>query len=157
MNHIRAAMHQSKYTKAPHPVFTLDDVPLDSWIKGVIYDGSGADSTEGLVPAQGWLIDDEHAELAWQLLTPASEDCSSIVPLLICPDDMDLSCTVAVVEQVVRGDKLIWERFGRAVTVIDGLVTAVAWNSNAQRAEFSRQQFDEACTEFKRLTEHEWA
>lgn len=70
---------------------------------------------------------------------------------------MDLNCTVAVIEQVVQGEKLIWERFGRAVAVINGLVTAVAWNANGQRAEFSRQPFDQVCTEFKRLTEHEWA
>ncbi|MGC5703361.1 hypothetical protein J4P02_24490 [Pseudomonas sp. NFXW11] len=156
MNNIHAAMHHSKYTTAPHPVLTIDGVPLDRWIKGVIYDASGADDTEGLVPAQGWLIDDEHAKLAWQLLVPASEECSSIVPLLICPDDMDLSCTVAVVEQVVQGDKLIWERFGRAVAVTNGLVTSVAWNANVQRAEFARQQFDEACAEFSRQMGHEW-
>ncbi|WP_178124717.1 hypothetical protein [Pseudomonas sp. Fl4BN1] len=157
MNSINAVMHQSKYSKAPHPVFTIDGVALDQWIKGVIYTQSGEDDTEGLVPAQGWLIDDEQQKHAWQLLAPLSEDCSTVVPLLICPDDMDLSCTVAVVEQVVRGEKLIWERFGRAVDLINGVVTAVAWNLHVQRAEFSRLQFEEACAEFKRLTEHEWA
>lgn len=157
MNTIRAEMHQSKYTRAPHPVLAIDGIPLGSWIKGIIYNASGEDDTEGLVPAQGWLTDDEHAKYAWQLLPPASEECSTIVPLLICPDDMDLSCTVVVAEQVIRDDTLIWERFGRAVGVINGIVTSVTWNTNGQRAEFSRQQFEQACAEFQRLTDHEWA
>lgn len=157
MNTICAAMHQSKYTRAPHPVLTIDGIPLGNWIKGVIYDDSGEDDTEGLVPAQGWLIDEEHASYSWQLLTPAEEECTTIVPLLICPDDLDLNCTVVVVEQVTSEDKLIWERFGRAVAVINGVISSVAWSTNHQCAKFSRQQFEEACAEFKRLIDHEWA
>jgi hypothetical protein len=157
MNTIHAVMHQSKHTRAPHPVFTIDGVPLASWVKGVIYDAAGADISDGLVPAQGWLIDDDHLRYAWQMLEPQIEDSSTIVPLLICSDDMDLSCTVAVVEQVVRAEHLIWERFGRAVGVTSGVVTSVAWIESQQRAEFDKDEFQEACAEFKRLTEHAWA
>lgn len=156
MNTISAALHPSKYTKAPHPVFTLDSVALDHWIKGIIYDNAGNDATEGLVPAQGWLIDDDHLRYAWQVLEPAIQDCSTIVPLLVCADDMDLSCTVAVVEQVTRGDVVIWERFGRAVDTVSGVITAVDWNTKIQRAAFPRAEFQEALAEFKRLTEQVW-
>src|SRR3990167_1651357 len=156
MNKISATMYQYKHTRSAHPVFTIDGTPISSWIKGIIYDHLGEDDTDGLVPAQGWLTDEDHSAYAWQLLSPLEEDSSTIVPLLICPDDMDLSCTVAVVEQVVRGEKIVWARFGRAVKVINGIITSVAWTQNNQRAEFEKSQFLNACEEFKRLTEHEW-
>lgn len=56
------------------------------------------------------------------------EDCSTIAPLLVCADNLDFSCTVAVAEQVVCGDTVIWERFGRAVTTVVGVIAAIAWN-----------------------------
>lgn len=157
MNIISATMYQSKHTRAPHPVLTIDSIPLANWIKGVVYDGEGNDETNGLVPAQGWLIDDDDSNYAWRILEPVMENCSTIVPLLVCSDDMDLSCTVAVVEQVIRGDTVIWERFGRAVDTISGVITAVDWNQMNQPVSFPRVQFQEALSEFKRLTEHEWA
>jgi hypothetical protein len=156
MNSISAAMYRSTYARAAHPVLTVDSIPLGSWIKGVIYDGAGVDTTEGLVPAQGWLTDEDHSRYAWQILKPATEDCSTIVPLLVCADDLDLSCTVAVVEQVICSDTVIWERFGRAVNTVAGVITAVAWNEMNPRASFHRGQFEEALSEFLRLTEHEW-
>lgn len=73
MNIIRATMHQSKHATAPHPVFTLDPIPLDNWIKGIAYDSAGNDVTEALVPAQGWLIDDDHLRYAWQVLEPGAK------------------------------------------------------------------------------------
>lgn len=149
-------MHQSKYARAPHPVLCIDGVPIETWIKGIIYNHLGADDSDGLVPAQGWLINDDHANQAWSLLDPKSEDCSTIVPLLICPDDLDLDCSVAVVEQIVSGAKVVWARFGRAVGVTNGIVTSVAWTENNQSAEFDKNQFQQAYAEFKRLTEHEW-
>jgi hypothetical protein len=97
MNSISATMYRSKFARAAHPVLTVDSIALGSWIKGVIYDGTGVDTTDGLVPAQGWLTDENHSRHAWQILEPAAEDCSTIVPLLVCADDLDLSCTVAVV------------------------------------------------------------
>jgi hypothetical protein len=157
MNIISATMHQSKHATAPHPVFTLDSIPLDNWIKGIAYDSAGHDITEGLVPAQGWLIDDDHFRYAWQVLEPGAQDGSTIVPLLVCADDMDLSCTVAVVEQVISGDIVSWMRFGRALDTISGVITAVNWNETNQRASFHRGQFQDALAEFKRLTEHAWA
>lgn len=61
-----------------------------------------------------------------RFLTPAMEDCSTIVPLVVCADDLDLSCTVAVVEKVICRDTVIRERFGRAVNTVAGVVTAGA-------------------------------
>ena len=156
MNSISAKMHQSACTKLPHPVLTIDGTPIKIWIKGVISNHLGEDDTSCLVPAQGWLIDETELKSAWKLLFPEEENCSTYVPLLICPDDVDLACTVAIVEQVVEGEKIIWNRFGRAVGVTNGIVTSVQWNKLEQKAEFIKEEFQRACLELKRLTENEW-
>lgn len=35
-----------------------------------------------------------------------------VLPILLCPDDFDFSCTVIVVEVVCVEDKVIWRKFG---------------------------------------------
>lgn len=149
-------MHQSACAKLPHPVLTIDGIPLEVWVKGIISNHLGEDDTYHLVPAQGWLINEEDLRSAWKLLFPLEENSSTFVPILICPDDVDLACTVAVVEQVVEGENIIWNRFGRAVNVINGVVTSVQWNHITQRAEFNKYEFLNACSELQRLTDNEW-
>ncbi|WP_374517864.1 hypothetical protein [Undibacterium squillarum] len=156
MNLISAEMHKSAYATSPHPVLAIDGTPIELWIKCIAENASYEDDTFGLVPAQGWLLDENELNSAWKLLIPHKENSSTFVPLLICPDDVDLACTVIVVEQVVEKDKVIWARFGFAVEVINGIVTSVQWSKNEQKAEFDKSEFISACSELKRLTENEW-
>jgi hypothetical protein len=156
MNSISAKMHKSACAKLPHPVLTIDGTPIELWIKGITENHLGEDDTCNLVPAQGWLIDENELNTAWKLLNPQEENSSTFVPLLICPDDVDFACTVGVVEQIVEEENIIWFRFGRAVDVVNGIVTSVQWSKFAQKAEFEKSQFMSACSELKRLTENEW-
>lgn len=151
MNTISARLHNSRHALKPHPVLFIDELPLEKWTKGIVYDAEGVDSTDGLVPAQGWLLDDRDVDSAWKLLAPQEEHSSTIVPILVCPDDMDMSCTVAVVEQVAGNQAISWVRAGRAVDVVNGIVTSVAWAEPSQTAVFSREEFTSAVTELRRL------
>jgi len=157
MNTIDAGMHRSRCAKAPHPVLLIDGTPLEMWAKGIISsDALGTDSTDTLVPAQGWLIDESDLQNAWYLLEPKDQNSSTIVPVLICPDDMDMSCTVAVVEQQVDTQKVSWLRSGRATDVRNGSVVSVEWEMPSQKAVFDKAAFRAAVDELKRLTDEEW-
>lgn len=157
MNKIDAGMHRSRCAKAPHPVLLIDGTPLEMWAKGVISsDALGTDSTDTLVPAQGWLLDESDLQNAWYLLGPKDESSSTIVPVLICPDDMDMSCTVAVVEQQVDTQTVSWLRIGRATDVRNGIVVSVEWEMPSQKAVFDKAAFRAAVDELKRLTDEEW-
>lgn len=157
MNTIDAGMHRSRCAKAPHPVLLIDGTPLEMWAKGIISsDAFGTDSTDTLVPAQGWLIDESDLQNAWYLLEPKDQNSSTIVPVLICPDDMDMSCTVAVVEQQVDTQKVSWLRIGRATDVRNGIVVSVEWEMPSQKAVFDKAAFRAAVDELKRLTDEEW-
>jgi len=158
MNKIEAGMHKSRSAKSLHPVLLIDGVPLETWAKGVIYsDAIGTDATDTLVPAQGWLIDEPDLKNAWYLLNPKDENSSTIVPVLVCPDDMDMSCTVAVVEQEVDAHTVSWLRIGRAIDVLNGVVVSVEWIVPSQKAVFDKTAFRAAVDELKRLTDEVWS
>lgn len=140
----------------PFPILAIDNVPLNIWVHQNTHI---IDSTESLVPAQGWLYDyDSELALsnAWKLLKPEAyenETISTVVPLLICPDDLDLECSVIMVEQVVSADKVVWARFGRAFTHIHDVVTSVVWETSpsAPRLSFPLGEFEKAYDDLKEL------
>jgi len=151
MNKITTIMHKALYATQDGPVLAIDGVPLYQWIKGAVFDRDGNDETDSLVPAQDWLLNDDEARIAWKLLHPVDKS-STVVPLLVCPDDRDLSCTVVAVEQVVDGEAVLWKRFGLCQASINGVVTSVQWSPVEQSAMFDRSQFDEAVQQYKRLS-----
>lgn len=72
LNSISAAMYQSKSMfYNPYPTFLVDKEPLESWfsqrLSKIDIQGEGyfiEVDIETLVPAQGWLIDDDEMETA---------------------------------------------------------------------------------------------
>ena len=156
MNTIDAAMHKSRQATRPHPVLLVDGVPLEMWIQGIT-DDLGQDISGTLVPAQGWLIDEHDLDNAWYLLAPKNDMSSTIVPILVCPDDMNMTCTVAVVEQQVDADTVSWVRVGKAVDVLNGVVASVKWRIPNQKAVFPKADFRAAVAELRRLADEEWS
>jgi hypothetical protein len=151
---ISALMHQTKFANSPHPVLAIDGLSLDIWLSSKI----NQPDILNLVPAQGWLLEDQDLETAWRRLTPYGEECSTITPLLICPDDMDFVCTTVVVEQEVTIDKIIWLRFGFAFDRPGDQVGAtVKWFRENSSVRFNRSEFEQAVVQLKLLTDTEWS
>jgi hypothetical protein len=81
------------------------------------------DSFLGLVPA--WLNDYDETflpskkekEYVWE--QTKLENGTRILPILLCPDDFDFSCTTIVVEVIGQSDTVIWNRFGADMTDFD--------------------------------------
>lgn len=140
----------------PFPILAIDNIPLNIWVHQNTHI---TDLAESLVPAQGWLYDyDSNLALsnAWQLLKPEAyenETISTVVPILVCPDDLDLVCNVIMVEQVVSADEVVWARFGRAFTHIHDVVTSVVWETSpsAPRLSFPLDVFEKAYNDLKEL------
>lgn len=140
----------------PFPILAIDNVPLNIWVHQNIHI---IDGTESLVPAQGWLYDyDSELALsnAWKLLKPQAYEnvaISTVVPILICPDDLDLVCNVVMVEQVVSADKVVWARFGYAFNHIHDVVTSVVWETSPSvpRLSFPLGEFEKAYDDLKEL------
>ncbi|WP_374334364.1 hypothetical protein [Leeia sp.] len=146
---ISAALHAPDAKEAPYPVWTIDGVPLDEWLEKSL----GCNLIKGLVPAYAWLIDDDDLALARKRLKPHAQDCSTIVPLLICSDDLDFRCTCVVVEQVTSGSQVTWRRFGFDCTDgSDHVGSSVMWVETGGVITFEASQLKAAIAEFERLT-----
>lgn len=167
-------MHQSKYADAPHPVFLIDGEPLNLWLSHQLskieidcqdsfFDpdtqnlvtaqrGLSELQIQDLVPAQGWLIDDDEMKTAWRRIFPSDVGLTTIVPLLICPDDVDLTCSVIVVEQEISDDFVYWNRFGVAMDEpYDSVGATVRWLPEFRKAKFEKTAYHTALISFQTL------
>ena len=152
MSSIDAVMFQSQCASAPHPVFAVDGTSLEIWLHSVLREPWFL----GLVPAQGWLIDDEEFRWAWQRLSSTEQGTSTIVPVLVCADDVDLSCSVVVVEQEVKAAKIVWQRFGHSRSGGKEAGITTAWFPGLPILEFDRLEFENALNTFKALSNSDW-
>lgn len=72
-----------------------------------------------------------------------------VLPILLCPDDFDFSCTVIVVEVICVEDKVIWRKIGIDTTPFDIDETElpkyigkkVDWFENIGPFEFSKAEY----------------
>jgi len=155
---INACIQDVNGNSKPFPTLVIDGVPLNLWIN---QNTNIIDRTDNLVPAQGWLYNFENNHSlsnAWKLLEPKSSEygvVSTVVPLLICPDDLDLICSVIMVEQIVTDSKVQWTRFGLACGNTDDVVTSVIWENpiSAPILTFNYIEFEQAYNDLKRLDE----
>jgi hypothetical protein len=150
---IAATLYKTQYASNAHPVLTIDGLSLDVWLNQESSEPEALD----LVPAQGWSINEQDLVLAWRRLRPREEDCTTIVPLLICPDDLDFNCTVVVAEQETCGSSVVWRRFGFSLHSLgDQFGSSVRWFDKSPSATFDANQFNCAISELKRLADEEW-
>ncbi|WP_434674121.1 hypothetical protein [Pseudomonas sp. R1-15] len=97
MHHrIHAAYHQAAFSRSTCAWLTIDDVAIEQWLASHLNDASVALLGLSLM----WLMDEEEDALARRRFIPGEDGSSTLVPLLVCSDDMDFDCTVLMVEQV---------------------------------------------------------
>ena len=158
-------MYQSKdmYYK-PYPTFLVDLEPIGSWFSQrfskIDIQGEGyfiEVDIETLVPAQGWLINDNEMETAWDRITPSYVGLTTIVPLLICDGDVNFSCVVFVVEQEVSDEFIDWCRVGFSMDYRQNRVGgSVKWLDTPCNAKFQKTEYIDALDRFKKLCDTEW-
>ena len=145
-------MFRSQVAKAPHPVFAVDGQSLEIWLNEVYPQAEPL----GLVPAQGWLINDDEFQWAWERISSIDPETSTIVPVLVCGDDVDLSCTVIVVEQESTERSVIWRRIGHSKSTGREAGIVTQWFREVESLEFERNEFIQALKDFKSLADNEW-
>lgn len=109
---IRAANYHSKFATEPHLNLWIEGEPLQEWLQRQVPDAG----LESLVPAWlGWLTEVREQELVRERMSPRVGE-RQIVPILVCPDDLDLSCTLVVAEVTSTEEVVIWEWIGLDIT-----------------------------------------
>jgi hypothetical protein len=147
MNRIAALKAKSKFVPEEHLVLTVDGVPLDA----ILGEAFPQYDLVGLVSSLlGWFHRDEDGLAPWQRILPGV-GCSSWAPILICPDDLDYSCTTMIVEVAAEPDSIRWERFGLDATPRRNwpVGSQVRWLSGVGPYRFARADYERCLAAFK--------
>ena len=154
---VKGCIQDGNGNTKPFPIFAIDGLPLNIWISK----NTSFKDADFSVPAQGWLYDSENnfsLSNAWKLLKPETSEygaVSTVIPILICSDDLDLVCNVIMVEQMVTKSEVQWIRFGVAWNNMHDLVTSVVWEKpfTSPVLTFKLSNFEEAYNNLKNLDE----
>ncbi len=90
-------------------------------------------------------------KLVWYYLGQLDNSRLSYVPILVCPEDNDLSCTVVVTEQYIIDDKVVWKRFG----LLKGSIQqqdpdTIHWFETVPELTFAKDNFKNVFGQFKK-------
>src|SRR5215469_15633777 len=110
MNHnrIEAIKGRTEYLGS-HLVIAVDGLPLDQRLHAAFPSDR---FLEGLVPTLlGWHFDEWEQTVTWERILP-EVGSTAIAPVLMCPDDLDLYCTLLVAEVLVEPETVRWNRLG---------------------------------------------
>ncbi|AVO59617.1 hypothetical protein [Pseudomonas chlororaphis] len=150
LHHIDAAYHQATFSRSSCAWLTIDDVAIEQWLANHLNDPHVAKLGLSLM----WLLDEDEDALAKRRFTPGEEGTSTIVPLLVCSDDMDFDCTVLVAEQVIEGDLVRWSRFGWSVSGSLEVGVSTRWCTDTQPISFALASFNAALEKLDMLVKN---
>jgi hypothetical protein len=141
---INAALHQAKSARSACAWLLIDGVGIEQWLAEHLDYEEAAMLGLSLI----WLIHEEEQALAKRRWTPGEDGTSTLLPLLVCSDDMDFDCTVLMVEQVVADGLITWERFGMSVS--SGLEVGIQtrWMTDCEPVSFAAADFQQALEDF---------
>jgi hypothetical protein len=140
---IAVEKRSSEYVNEEHDTILIDNIPLDEILAKLYPEGQYA----GLVPViVNWLNTRAEQELVRRrylsVCTP------EILPILMCPDDCDLWCTLVVAEVVIYEDYVAWNRIGTdksdLIKGYDVIGSEVEWLTNVPAMKFLKEDYYKA-------------
>ncbi|WP_236235041.1 hypothetical protein [Pseudomonas tohonis] len=145
INVLSIIKHTSRYSSAPYTTFAIDGVPLEVWLPS-----QNPAAEHDLIAAHAGLDNDEETLMVWDRIYSIAPEWKTLVPLLVCPDDLDLCCSVIVVEQLSNQRHIQWCRFGLLNGSIREESPAVDWFDAIPSLMFERSNFQATLDEFRR-------
>lgn len=145
VNRIEAIRTPSRYLPEPHLAIAVDGVPLDELLDAARPDLQLAGLVSSLL---GWFHDEADCLVPWQRVLPAV-GCSGYAPLLICPDDLDFSCSVVMAEVVGEAEVIRWDRLGFDATHRGAVGSYIRWEPGLGPFRFSRREYEACLAAFK--------
>ncbi|MDH0732379.1 hypothetical protein N5F23_21650 [Pseudomonas sichuanensis] len=144
-NLLSIASHKSKYSLGFYPTFAVDGVPLEVWLPQ-----HNREAELHLVSAHSGLNDDDDTYLVWDRIYSTAPGWDTLVPLLVCSDDLDLTCTVIVAEQHADEHHVQWRRFGLLRDLITLQSPAADWYDSIPSLTFERSHFESVLDAFRK-------
>ena len=108
--------------------------------------------TRGIVPTLlNWLSDEKEREVVWQRVFP-QKGAVERLPILMCSEDIDLWCTLIMVEVEMDEQYVYWNRFGLEdsdARTPEEIGKSVRWFSGIPKMCFNRKEFEEVVNKFR--------
>ncbi|WFD11931.1 hypothetical protein [Tepidibacter hydrothermalis] len=145
MNSIQAKIITTECVDDEYLMIFVDGIRLDKWLVNIL----GNNDFLNLIPTWlGWLLDLKEQEYVWRK-TSLCECETTILPILVCPDDLDFSCIVVVCEVEYINTLVQWKRIGIDRTVFPTYIGKdIEWFENIPLLEFSRNQYENCINKF---------
>ncbi|QEL13502.1 hypothetical protein PX52LOC_00359 [Limnoglobus roseus] len=138
MNQIQAIRAASKFVPEPHLIIAVDGIALDEVLDAAI---PGSKLTGLVSSLLGWFHNDEDSVIPWQRILP-EVGCTGYAPILICPDDLDYSCSVVMAEVVTETDVVRWDRLGFDETRKGVVGSCIRWEPAWGSYRFRRDDYE---------------
>lgn len=148
MNQIKAKYEKSEYSTEPHLTINVDGKSLDIILHELYPDKN----LIGLIPTLlDCLEDSKERKLVWERF---ESEQKQIVPILMCPDDIDLWCTIINVEIEKTENSVKWSRIGLDNSEFENnssesIGMTVEWFDKVKPMEFDKTEYQKFASEFK--------
>ncbi len=106
----------------------------------------------GIVPTLlNWLSDPEERRVVWERTLPHKGKKSNL-PILMCSEDIDLWCTLIMVEVEADENFVYWNRFGLEnsdAKTPEEIGKSIEWYSNIPRMIFDKKKYEKLLDKFR--------
>ncbi|WP_410511541.1 hypothetical protein PaeBR_15855 [Paenibacillus sp. BR2-3] len=139
-NHIKVEKLKSQYIQDEHYNIVIDGIAFDVRLNEFYPNNHYL----GLIPVMiDWLSSEEERKLAQSRYRSTMNP--EILPILMCPDDCDLYCTVIVAEVMIKDEEIIWNRIGLDTSQlsnnIEDLGEEVQWLGLVPTMRFKKEEY----------------
>lgn len=150
---IKAEMRKTIFAAQEHIAVVIDDELLDVVIDEIYPE----EEYLGLVPAFLPVYDnDAEYNLVMERALPKEGETVRL-PVLVCPEDLDLVCTVLIANAKTEGDYVVWESLGVDVHTPENhpqsVGSKVKWLNKIKPMYFKKQEYIACLNAFKELAE----
>lgn len=143
VNKIEVVTMKSEYCKVEHHTIVIDSTPLDL----LLHNYYPSNNLLGMIPTIiDWVYNLKEKECIKGRFNSASKEV--VLPVLMCPDDCDLSCTVIVANVIKADGYIIWKQVGIDMSTREdmllgweGIGSKVDWLDKIPHMTFEEAQY----------------
>lgn len=150
MNKLTAKLEKSPYCPEKHLCYFIDEINLIDYFKS----SDSYESITGLIPnlLKDWMIFPEEEAIVWSKADLREREFTN-VPILMCPDDLDFSCTIIIVEMKREKGIVYWNKFGfNQGEDVQTMGRNVDWISSIPKFKFLEEDYFKMMSDFKLTT-----
>lgn len=138
--HIKVEKLKSQYIKEEHYNLIIDGIPLDVRLNELY----PSDHYLGLIPVfTEWLNTDDERRLVTARYSSTKD--LEMLPILMCPDDCDLWCTLVVAEVITTDEYITWNRLGLdksyLINGVENIGSEVEWLELLPAMKFKKEEY----------------